>query len=192
MSVTFAPVTTGTGTWEARCMCVEDAPAPQASFGSYGDASMWLSLYKAAPYALRGCTDEMCLAYGPYLSEVQSEGSAPSVNVSNMNARDLLDVLGIEVVDGDLWGTMSAEDFEGRVLMALAVAPVSAERLTEQAKAGQVVIGPEGIGIDPSREAEGATFVLCGRPEGYVQERLESLREVATFAREHGLEVSWG
>lgn len=192
MSVTFAPVTTGTGTWEARCACVEDAPKAQATFESYGDASMWLSLYNASPYALEGCTDEMCVAYGPMLSEVQSQGVAPEVNVSNINARDLLDVLGIEVVDGDLWGTLSAEDFEGRVLMALAVAPVSAERLTEEAKAGQVTFGPNGVGIDPSGEAKGATFILCGRPEGYVQERLESLREVAAFAREHGLDVTWG
>lgn len=180
MSVTFAPATTGTGTWEVRCYCAEFAPKVQAEFGSYSDASMWLSLYKAAPYALAGCTDEDCAIYGPHLSEVQVQQGAPSVNMSNSNAVSVMEALGLITSDSgedfDLCGSLPAEDFEGRILMALAVAPVSAVRPTY---------------TEGGAEGEGALMVHCGRPEGYVQDRLNALREVVMFAREHDLSIDW-
>lgn len=178
MSVTFAPVTTGTGQWEARCYCVDSADEqPMDKFASYEDAVQWLDSYKAAPYALPGCKDDFCLGVGPALYEVQAQKNAPKVNVSNRNAADLLDVLGIRSKErdwkSDLCGTLSADAFDGHILTALAVAPVSAERPTIESQKGPHMID-------------------CGRPEGYIQTRLEELRDVAAFAREHGLAVSWG
>jgi hypothetical protein len=96
----------------------------------------------------------------------------PEVNVSNVNASVLLDVLGIQV--GDLFedrccGWLPGEDFLGRVLVAASLSPVD-------------------TGIPAIRVGN---VINCGRPEGYVNERLEMLRSVAEYAVAHRLGVSW-
>lgn len=92
----------------------------------------------------------------------------PSVDMANANAAAVLDVLGLPV--DDMAGEEDAEAFLGRVLLALAVAPASAELPTFQE--GNVVFG--------------------GRRAGYVQERLAQLRGLAETARALGLRVTWG
>jgi hypothetical protein len=37
-----------------------------------------------------------------------------------------------------------------------------------------------------------ATFWQGARPAGYLQEKLEMLREIAEFAKSKGWEISWG
>lgn len=96
----------------------------------------------------------------------------PSVNMSNGNAAHLLATLGFDT--DELLGSTSAEDFLGRVLVALAVAPIDA-----------------GIPAHDISEG-GAQVVNCGRPEGYTQHRLDQLRTLAEFARSHDANVSWG
>lgn len=166
MSTTFSPVETdlGNGAWAFTCSCGNSAPE---TFPSYADASMRLEMFKAAPYLRPGCNVD-CLFYGPTISPVMPEGFL-EVNVSMVNAVDVFDALGIEGEARTEGGLMSAEEFEGRVLMALAVAPVSAERPT----------------ITEGR------LVDCGRPEGYLQGVLERLRAVAQWAREREVDVSW-
>ena len=103
-------------------------------------------------------------------------GNVDGVNMSNRNARPVLESLGIE--GDDLWcGSMDAQEFLGRVLMALAVAPTD-----------------EGL---PEHEWEGASefgfgrFIDAGREPGYLQARLERLHEVAAAAVADGLQVVW-
>lgn len=92
--------------------------------------------------------------------------ASEEVNMANANATRVLSVLGYD----ELAGNAEADDFLGRVLVALALVPVDAGR---------------------PATAEGR-FVDCGRRVGYVQERLEELRELAEGARLRGLPVYWG
>ena len=96
-----------------------------------------------------------------------------SVNVSNTNARDILEVLGYE--QDELCGSATSDDFMGRILIALAVAPESAERVTEV-----------------SHSNYGGTIVSCGREAGYVQKRLNDLLTVVTDAVDSGMDIHWG
>ncbi|MFJ4879885.1 hypothetical protein ACIP93_32425 [Streptomyces sp. NPDC088745] len=90
------------------------------------------------------------------------------VNMANANAARVLDVLGYGY--DELCGDAEAEDFLGRVLVALAVAPADAGRPATV----------DGNVID------------CGRPAGYTQTRLEELRELAEDACARRLRVAWG
>ena len=96
-----------------------------------------------------------------------------SVNMSNSNAAHVCDALGIDLAEWGWCGSLGAEDFLGRVLMALAVLPVDAGVPAHE------VPGP------------GARVVECGRSEGYAQERLGQLRELADWAVAHQAEISF-
>lgn len=98
-----------------------------------------------------------------------------SVNMSNSNAARVCASLGIDL-DAEGWcGSLDAADFLGRVLLALAVDPVDAGR-------------PATVDAAPGR----ATFIDCGRPQGYTQERLSQLRELADWAIAHDAVISFG
>lgn len=94
------------------------------------------------------------------------------VNMNNRNAAMVCEALGIEL-DPDWCGEMDAADFQGRVLMALALSPAD-----------------EGM---PSYEhaGPGARMVEGARRPGYLQERLGQLHELAAWAVGHGAEVWW-
>lgn len=98
-----------------------------------------------------------------------------AVNMSNTNAYRVCASLGIDLEAEGWCGSLPAADFLGRVLIALAVDPVDAGR-------------PATVDAAPNR----ATFVDCGRPEGYTQERLGQLRELADWAVAHNAEISFG
>lgn len=117
------------------------------------------------------CADEWCDGERGWVTAVVAE-EAPEVNVSNLNARYLLDALGLND-GGDLCGTATGEDFLGRILMALAVAPVD-----------------EGVPAHAVPGA-GARWVECGRRPGYLQEVLGWLHEVAEWAIAHDRKVVW-
>lgn len=178
MSVTFHVDTTPTGSFEVHCGCRYDSGEAQGTFASYEAADAWMGTYRAAPYPLPGCSDDTCLAYLPMIQPVFEHADAPSVNMANGNAVEVLRALGlVEVETGevDFCGALPAEDFLGRILLALALEPISAERPSMQ------MLG----------EGNGATVVLSGRREGYMQERLADLRSVAAYAQERGLDVIW-
>ncbi|MEU3708368.1 hypothetical protein AB0E82_39530 [Streptomyces anulatus] len=95
-----------------------------------------------------------------------AELAGEPVNMANANAARVLGALGY----AEPCGVDDAESFLGRVLIALAVDPVDAGR---------------------PATAKGR-LIDCGRPQGYVQERLGELRALAEFARERRLDVVWG
>jgi hypothetical protein len=97
-----------------------------------------------------------------------------SVNMSNTNAARVCETLGIDLDDLGWCGSLPAADFLGRVLVALAVCPVDA-------------------GI-PAHELSGTSprWIECGRPEGYLQDRLGQLRELADWAVAHDAEIDFG
>jgi GAF domain-containing protein len=111
----------------------------------------------------------------------------PSVNVSNTNAAHLLALLGLTPAGtsterpdpfdcGDLSGALPADEFLGRVLIALAVNP---------ADAGIPSTSEGGPGTGT------AEVIDCGRRPGYSDERLDQLRTLAEAARDAGREVVW-
>ena len=94
-----------------------------------------------------------------------------SINLSNSNAVDLLDVLGLSTSFEDgLFGQIQADDLLGRVLIALSIAPQDLGY--ESAKVGNVI--------------------YSGRSENYIQTRLIQLEAIATFAKSTGCDVIWG
>lgn len=117
------------------------------------------------------CGDVYCeyLYVQPFINE-------PEVNMSNSNSVLLLDVLGIQVGEAfeeRCGGELDAKDFLGRVLIAEGVSPVDAGR-------------PETI------TKSGITMIDCGRPEGYINEKLDALREVAEWSIANNRSVVWG
>ena len=71
------------------------------------------------------------------------------------------------------------------MLTALAISPEDAGVPAHRLVPGESTI------FGPVAEF-GATFIDCGRREGYLQERLVQLEEVATAALRAGKKVSWG
>jgi hypothetical protein len=95
------------------------------------------------------------------------------VNLSNANAVGVLRLLGITPENTEnFWngGSLPAEDFLGRVLIALAVNPADA-------------------GVPATQEGN---FIDAGRREGYFDERLGELRDIAEKAFAEGGKVQWG
>lgn len=111
-----------------------------------------------------GCDE--CTAYnGPLISE---RFATQSINMSNGNAVGVLDLLGY--TDESMYGECDAQDFLGRVLMAIAVAPADEGRPTFQD--GNILFG----GTEP----------------GYKQNRLRQLYDLALSATKSGTSVVWG
>ncbi|AXN53284.1 hypothetical protein PBI_THONKO_12 [Mycobacterium phage Thonko] len=102
-----------------------------------------------------------------------ADGTDLDVNMSNRNAALVADALGIDL-DADGWcGSATADDFMGRVVMALALAP------SDEGMPSYEHVGP------------GARMVEGARRPGYLQERLRELHELAEWAVAHSAEVVW-
>jgi hypothetical protein len=159
-----------------------------AEFATYGQASAAM----LEQVVVSGCSDEFCQTY-PDLFIISAEVS-PEVNVSNINAETVLDNLGIMVGEDfseRCAGSMSAADFKGRVLMALALVPVDegmpAYQLTEAPESGAgSSLARLGLGAE-----RGPQFFMGARPAGQAQTTLRQLLEVAEFATAAAREVVW-
>lgn len=167
MSVTFTIEANPTGTFTIGCYDPEQGDVEVARADSYED----ILVERAAHMAV--C--EECGAYGCYAQAVMDVSEEFDVNVSNMNARTLLDALGLDGGD-DLVGGMDAETFLGAVLLAMAsdrddsgVAPVDVYA---------------GIG-------GGARVVDCGLRPGYFADRFGAFYALATEAVRLGRDVVW-
>lgn len=179
MSVTFAAAPGVLLGWDVVCVCGAKYLEEGQALLTRDEVDGLITLFKAEEKGLAGCEEDDCFIYGLFGKAVYEGGDSPEVNMSNMNSVALLEVLGLKTDEDDFadvcCGSKAAEDFKGRVLMALAVAPVSAERVTEA-----------------TLFESGAMMVTCGVEEGYVQEKLEALLSVADFALSQGVEVCWG
>lgn len=132
---------------------------------------------------LHGLSCDYCEGYGAQIVEVTD---VPSVNVANSNAAYLLDLLGLKVDDcdscPDYYGSCSAEDFLGRVLVAQGLGGHDEGRPAYELVPGE--------GFRPQWTGN-ARFIDCGRKEGYGDERLAQLTKVAEWARDAGRSVCW-
>ena len=108
------------------------------------------------------------------------------VNMSNSNAATVAATLGIDL-DAEGWcGSVPAEDFLGRVLVALAVSPADEGMPSFQLAPG------DSAGVFGTVREGGPVFIQGARRPGYLQERLAQLHELALWAVEHGAEVTFG
>ena len=96
------------------------------------------------------------------------------INMCNGNAVRVTEALGIDLEDEGWCGSMSAKDFLGRVVMALALAPV------DEGMPSYDHVGP------------GARMIEGARRPGYLQERLGQLHELAQWAVANEAEVWYG
>ena len=95
------------------------------------------------------------------------------VNMSNSNAHRVALTLGIDLEEWGWAGEMDAQEFLGRVLLALA-------------------LEPEDAGIPPHEVPTGGPRLIeCGRREGYLQERLGHLHDLAQHAIRVGKPVQF-
>jgi hypothetical protein len=189
MSTTFQPAPGKPVAFRVGCSC-EGNQGP--TFATYVEAELYYIAHdlRDSPLpaeCLVGCEylgqEGYCETGWASIKPVYAE-IGPSLNVCNGNAITLLEALGIptQVEDGplgpiavDAYGSLPADDFLGRVLVAEALSVGDPGSLTE------------------THEAEGqATLVVCGRPEGYVDTKLAILREIALWAQARGVEVQWG
>lgn len=163
MSVTFSVESPILG-WTITCSC--------------GDVRLdgMHETYEAATGALATLKTDLTCSFcadfgdGPRTDAVLLFDDAPSLNVSNANAGTLLRTLGLYDPEGDLTGALSGKTLASRVMEA---------RVLEPQDAG-VPASSIGIVID------------CGRREGYIQDRLATLLEVANYAWDKDVEVYWG
>lgn len=153
----------------AQCYCGGQGP----TFTTYDEFRVWLDKHMESPVQLPGCTDQYCLADVPFAQRL-IEGEEPEyMEVSVGNQRVVLETLGYS--GDEEFGEATAEELEGRMLMALAVAPESAEIPTWEEKGEQ-----------------GCTMIHCARPAGYVQSKLLALQPVIEQAKRFNRSIIWG
>jgi|SRR5690554_982993 len=97
-------------------------------------------------------------------------GNGPRLNVSNGNAAELLQLLGLPQ---QVEGTIPPENFLGRVLLAQALLSTATV---------------DALGLPETREGN---WVSGGRRPGYLAEKLTVLHQIATWAVEHHQPVDW-
>jgi hypothetical protein len=119
-----------------------------------------------------------------FIDGVDSWESLPDTNVANTNARLVLESLGLANADSDFndicYGSCPTNDFMGRVLMALAVAPTDNGTITVSYREG-------------TAELLGATVYEMGRSVGYLQDKLARLLVITQWAVDNNHDrIVWG
>jgi hypothetical protein len=159
MSVTFT-VHMEVISWGLACSCGDVMAVSR--YSSYEDAVDALRVGVTPK-----CGDEFCGAYCASAVPVLEGEEAPQVNMSNLNAREVLPLLGLDAEDE--CGSKDGQDMLGRVLMAQAAGVPDAGRPAVQT----------------------GNMIDCGRAEGYFDDRLVELEAIALFAVKHQLPVTW-
>lgn len=165
MSVTFTIESIPTGAFQFECHAGHEAIRIPLQAASYETAVVELAEHKAQ------C--ETCGTYGACVQGVNDIDDELDVNVSQANAVVLLNALGLPVED--LSGSAAAQDFLGRVILALAD------------------VGDDtGIAATVTRSnPQGMTFIDCGVRPGYKADVFGRLFELATEAVRLGRDIGW-
>ena len=124
----------------------------------------------------------------------------PEVNFANVNARGVLDLLGIH--DEYPCGQVEHDDLAvlRRRIVTVLNLPAARRHLVEEpyelepGHAGVVVVSGVGApdGGVPRIERRGCRAVYFGNTDQQTVRRLRALDEVVRWAQEHGVGVSWG
>jgi len=176
-------------------VCVLDPRRDQRTFGTYLEAVTGLDDHD------RHCGDLLCWPDTRYVVARTAADVLPWLNLSNLNAA-LLRALGVlpelgaaAVLDtaprdrdtvtelpgvaelgaagyDDLAGECDADDLLGRIELALALSPAD-------------------VGVPWHATTAAGSWIDCGRPPGYLQQRLHELRAITVHARHLQRRVSW-
>lgn len=166
MSVTFFIEANPTGWYAADCYVPSTDTHVEVVRATSYDAAL-----SACDEHKSGCA--LCDQFGIYVHSIMDvEGG--EVNLANTNAIMMFNVLGIEIDDYDLAGSMSGDEFLGHVLTALA---------TDRDDSGVSDL------VEPNDG--GATMIHCGLPAGYWNDRLNALHDLAQEASKLGRNVVW-
>lgn len=186
MSVTFHAEFAGTDHFTVTCVNCNVTTGP---FTTHEDTETFILAVRNGTATFPGCQrEEDECDWAMFSTPHEAGGDLPEVNIANGNAMDILDTLGIDyryeptpeelehdffgLAGVELLGSMDAQEFLGRVLMGLAVAPESAEI--------------------PAHAAVGAPNIIrAHREPGYIQHTLERLHEVAQAAAANNRQVAW-
>lgn len=196
MSVSFYAALAPAVAYAITCGC-EPATMAAPRYGSYEDAVEALGKRDGTellfPTALPGCTmPETCPGYDLHIEAIDADQAAddpcPAVNIGQVNAARILPMLGYEVHetgetffgvpthDDDMYGEADAQEFLGRVLMALAIEPADEGTDTHEL---------------PREDDRGPHVHQCGRRAGYTEEKLSALHTLAQWCAERGRPVVW-
>lgn len=157
MSVTFS-IQKDENLFQVVCSCGETTLSEV--FDSYMKA--------AALHPVQStCADEFCRAYPARVELI--EDPAFVLNISNVNAASIFEILGFDENTMDWAGSISGAEMLGRVLMAEAVLPADA-------------------GVPAFAQGN---MMFGGRPEGYLQHRLSDLRSIAEEAQKTNALIVW-
>lgn len=163
MSVTFTSEYVAEASFGVSCSCGEAESATVFPNHEAAYAAAIVEKTVVMPF----CSDALCNLYPVRFFMVTD---VPEVSLNPANARTVMDVLGMEVDEtGDNCGSMNAEDFLGRILLASAINP---------SDEGTMAFGDE-------------KMTFGSRPVGYMEARLNDLRTVADYAIAKNLEVVW-
>lgn len=124
------------------------------SYWTAGEAAM-------ESYHCESCNDPEASAMLEF-----NEQAFPEMNVSNTNARRIIEALGMEF---DYCGSIGAEG-----LMVIALIKLALDKKNK-----------------PVASVQEGNMITCGTPEGYLESRFESLIEIAQYAINHDVEVIW-
>lgn len=183
MSITFTAELTDPDAYVIACC--EPAAERQRRLGTYDQAVDALRDFELLHMAnghqsrpvLPGCAvPTECPDYAWHVIPVHDD-PAPTVNVHQADAKFVLDALGYPVPHGDvvdLAGKVDGLDFAGRVLTALALAPVDA-----------------GMPAYEDTQPGCVRWHVGSRPAGYLQDTLVRLDGVARWCRVRGRRVQW-
>jgi hypothetical protein len=164
MSVTFTIEANPTGAFEAKCYD-EGKNTVVAAADSYEGILPQIEAHKAL-------CDE-CGHYGLYSQSVMDVSDDLDVNLSNMNARLILDILGIDGGE-ELVGSVPGDVFLGAVMLA---------------QAGDR--DDSGVADVVTVTARGTRLTDCGLPAGYYARTFGNLRALAEEAARLGRDITF-
>lgn len=164
MSISFFVEMGDVYAYKVSCMCPN---SDGVAFASYEDASLHLLMLQDANTPVPGCENDYCLHNGIFVNPLNDASGTTEVNMSNRNAFAVLDALGLSY-DGN-GGEIDPRDLMARIDIVLAVSPAS----------------------DAVPTVQHGNMTVCGRPEGYVQNKLNEILRVCEDAVEMNRNVVW-
>lgn len=165
MSVSFFVEMGEIFAYKVSCMCPN---SDGVAFSSYDDAALHKMMLEETNTPVPDCEDDYCIHSGIFVDPLHDASGTAEVNMSNLNARNVIEALGLKF-DGN-GGALDPRDLMARIDIALSIAPTSAEIPT----------------------VEYGKMTVCGRPEGYLQDRLQDLLRVCEDAVKLNRKVVWG
>jgi len=135
------------------------------------------------------------LTCSPHCNGNQETSLAPEANFANANARGVLALMGQD--SNDLWGSLAPEEIPAvlqRLLVAMnrddAREGLVVERSDRHAFAQARMITDPDTGL--STISRGCRVLDGGNTDEQTLRRLGAVRELLSYAHEHGFSVNWG